>query len=677
MVLPFVFSVSLVAAAVAYFMSPNDQDRAVCELPTPRSTLPLIKNTLDLTIKQRVRIYDWILEQCREHGGQPWRVRVLGRPPAVVISSPEGMEDILKTQFEVFVKGSAVATISHDLLGDGIFTVDGSKWKYQRKIASHFFSMNMIRDAMEHVVRDHNKLLISKLKEAAENRETLDIKRVFDFFTMDIFTKIGFGVELHGLETGGNCEFIEAFERASRRIMARFQQPMCVWKLARWLNIGAEKQMADDMSLINGVVYDVIRRNLEKKNASNDSKDLISLFLEKVNAEYSEVDHTVVTPTMLRDMSMVFTFAGRDSTSLTMTWFIIEMNRHPEALAKVQRELTQKLPRLQVGSETPNMEDIDMLVYLEAAICECIRLNPVAPAMQRIAAQDTTLYNGTFIKAGTRIILPHYAMGHLETVWGPDAEEYKPERWIDPDTGKLLHISPYKFTAFLAGPRMCLGMRFALAEMKITLATILSKFDIHTVKNPLDFTDEGEMKLEAMTTWVSPASVAVSCVALVVVYFATPSARDRALKHLPTPEGDYPILRHTIEIVKAQKSGEFHDWVLYYCRKYQGKPWSLRMVGRNPSVMICCPEAFEDVLKTQFDAFDKSPFISEAMYDVLGQGIFVISGPLWQHQRKTASHLFTAQMMHYAMEVVVPEMGEELVKRLNMMREVSEKLPQG
>ncbi|POM67891.1 Cytochrome p450, partial [Phytophthora palmivora] len=624
MVLPFVFSVSLVAAAVAYFMSPNDQDRAVCELPTPR----------------------------------------------IVISSPEGMEDILKMQFEVFVKGSAVATISHDLLGDGIFTVDGSKWKHQRKIASHFFSMNMIRDAMEHVVRDHSKLLLSKLKEAAENRETLDIKRVFDFFTMDIFTKIGFGVELHGLETGGNCEFMEAFERASRRIMARFQQPMCVWKLARWLNIGAEKQMADDMSLINGVVYDVIRRNLEKKNASNDSKDLISLFLEKANVEHSEVDHTVVTPTMLRDMSMVFIFAGRDSTSLTMTWFIIEMNRHPDVLAKVQRELAQKLPRLQVGSETPNMEDIDMLVYLEAAIRECIRLNPAAPAMQRIAAQDTTLYNGTFIKAGTRIILPHYAMGHLETVWGPDAEEYKPERWIDPDTGKLLHISPYKFTAFLAGPRMCIGMRFALALMKITLATILSKFDIHTVKNPLDFTDEGEMKLEAMTTWVSPASIAVSCVALMVVYFATPSARDRAVKHLPTPEGDYPILRHTIEIVKAQKSGEFHDWILYYCRKYQGKPWSLRMVGRNPSVMICCPEAFEDVLKTQFDAFDKSPFISEAMYDVLGQGIFVISGPLWQHQRKTASHLFTAQMMQYAMEVVVPEMGEELVKRL---KEICEK----
>ncbi|ETM44043.1 hypothetical protein L914_10688 [Phytophthora nicotianae] len=496
MVLPFAIAASFIAAAVAYFTSPNDQDRAVCELPTPRSTLPLVKNTLDLVFIQRARIYDWILEQCREHRGQPWRVRVLGRPPAVILSSPEAMEDVLKTQFDVFIKGPTISDISHGLLGDGIFVVDGIKWKHQRKTASNFFSMNMIRDAMENVVRDHSKLLTSTLNEAVENGETLNIKRVLDLFTMDIFTKIGFGVELHGLETGGNSGFMEAFERASSRIMARFQQPMCMWKLARWLNVGAERQMAKDVKLINDVVYDVIHRNLEEKasrkrsgeNSNSYRKDLISLFLEKASVNYSDDDQTEITPTMLRDMSMVFIFAGRDSTSLTMTWFIIEMNRLPEVLAKVRRELADKLPKLGRDGDTPSLDDIDDLVYLEASIREAIRLNPVAPVMQRIAAQDTTLYNGTFIKAGTRIILPHYAMGRLETVWGSDAEEFKPERWIDQDTGKLIHVSPYKFTAFLAGPRMCLGMRFALAEMKIILATIFSKFDIQTVNNPLDFT---------------------------------------------------------------------------------------------------------------------------------------------------------------------------------------------
>lgn len=472
MVLLLVIAVSLVAAAVMYVTSPTDQDRAVSDLPTPRSTLPLLKNTLDLVVRQRSRIYDWILEQCREHRGEPWRVRVLGRPPAVVLSSPEAMEDILKTQFHVFVKGSAIATISHDLLGDGIFVVDGSKWRHQRKAASHFFSMNRIRDAMEHVVRAHSALLTAKLQDAADSGETMNIKRILDLFTMDIFTKIGFGVELHELETGGNCDFMEAFERASKRIMTRFQQPLKLWKLMRWLNVGEERQMAEDMKLINGVVYNVIHRNLKESRETSDRKDLISLFLDKANVEYSEDDQVDMTPTMLRDMSMVFLFAGRDSTALTMTWFIIEMNRHPEVLDKLRQELSNKLPKFGRDAETPSVEEIDDLIYLEAAIRECIRLHPVAPVMQRVAVQDTTLYNGTFIKAGTRVILPHYAMGRLETVWGSDAEQLKPERWIDPDSGHLIHVSPYKLTAFLAGPRMCLGMRFALTMMKITLASI-------------------------------------------------------------------------------------------------------------------------------------------------------------------------------------------------------------
>ncbi|OWZ08054.1 Cytochrome P450 [Phytophthora megakarya] len=216
---------------------------------------------------------------------------------------------------------------------------------------------------------------------------------------------------------------------------------------------------------------------------------------------------------------------------------------------------------------------------------------------------------------------------------------------------------------------MCLGMRFAIAELKMTLATILSKLDIQTTKDPHTFTYipsvtlqvigdyRNEMKLEALTMWLSPASIAVSCVAVTIVYLVTPSAHDRAAKGLPTPDGDYPNLRQTIESVK------FLDWILNYCRKYDGKPWYIRMLGRNPSI-VCCPEAFENVQKTQlFDSFDKSPVVSKAMHDALGQGIFVISGP--HHQRKTASHLFTAQMMQYAMEVVVPEKGETLMKRLN------------
>ena len=134
------------------------------------------------------------------------------------------------------------------------------------------------------------------------------------------------------------------------------------------------------------------------------------------------------------------------------------------------------------------MEEIQQLVYLEATIRETLRLFPVVAITGRSATRDVWLYEGTFIKAGTRVILPHYAMGRMPTVWGPDANEFRPERWLDPSTSKIKVVSPFKFSAFLGGPRNCLGMTFALMEVKITLAKLLSQFDLKTVNNPFDFT---------------------------------------------------------------------------------------------------------------------------------------------------------------------------------------------
>lgn len=504
--IPVAIGSSCVAVFVCYLATPNEQDRAVLHLPTPRSSLPLLHNTLDLMVKQRTRIYDWLFEQCREHQGGPWRVRVLGRPPAIVVSCPEAFKDVLKTQFDLFVKGPMITAIVSDVLGHGIFGVDGELWSHQRKTSSHLFTAHMIRDAMQDVVRDHSMVLGIKLRGAAANGDTVNVKRLLDFFTMDVFVKIGFGVDLGGLESDGESEFMDAFERASRRVVQRFQQPMVVWKLLRWLNVGAERQHAKDMELLNEFVYTVIARSVQEKTKAtadvsscpvHSKKNLISLFLDKAGVVYSDGHQAPMDPRLIRDMTLNFLFAGRDTTSLSMSWFIIMMNRHPAVLQRIRREIAEKLPDLMRDEVfAPTMGDVEHLVYLEAAIRESMRLNPVVAATTRIATQDTTLFDGTFIRAGTRIILPHYAMARMQSVWGDDAEFYNPDRWIDPSTGKLIQVSPYKFSVFLAGPRMCLGMKFALIEMKIALSMLLSKFELKTVRDPATISYRPSMTMQ-------------------------------------------------------------------------------------------------------------------------------------------------------------------------------------
>ncbi|KAE9047891.1 hypothetical protein PR003_g13680 [Phytophthora rubi] len=148
---------------------------------------------------------------------------------------------------------------------------------------------------------------------------------------------------------------------------------------------------------------------------------------------------------------MNFLLAGSETTSFSLSWVIVNLNRYPDVLAKLRAEFREKLPGLMTG-------EID------------------APT------------DGTFVPLGCGVMVPLYAAARMKDVWGEDADEYKPERWIDPETGKLKHVSSFKFVSFIAGPRQCIGMRFALLQMRIAIAVLFSRFDLKTVEDPFEIT---------------------------------------------------------------------------------------------------------------------------------------------------------------------------------------------
>ncbi|GAB9476705.1 Cytochrome p450 [Globisporangium polare] len=493
-----VLTLSCAVALFGYLLIPSAAERAVRHLARPKTTLPVVHNTFDIVFRYPGRIYDFLLDETRKLGGGMWVVQAMGRPVTIVLTSPEAFEHVLKTKFDDFGKGEINYTTLFDVLGNGIFAVDGVRWLHQRKTASHLFSLQMMRDTMELAVKQYTELLLNRLTKISKETQVINIKRLLDLFTMDVFTKIGFGVDLQGLESNENPEILDAFERASKHLLSRFQAPMWTWQLRKWLNVGKEKQMSKDVKVINDFIFDVIARSMdEKKKKRSESqdgeetggKDLISLFLDKEATEYANGERAGTDSALIRDMTVSFIAAGRDTTSQSMAWLLLMLNRYPAVLERIRAELKEKVPGLIDGSVVvPTMEDVAQLTYLEAAIRESIRLNPVVAMNARTALKDTTLHDGTWIKAGTRVAMPHYAMARLTSVWGEDAEMYNPDRWLDSDTGKLIQMSPFKFTAFLGGPRQCLGMKFAFMEMKIAMAAVLSKFDIVTVKDPFAFT---------------------------------------------------------------------------------------------------------------------------------------------------------------------------------------------
>jgi cytochrome P450 len=494
----------------------HGDDESAKPVHRPDSTLPLLENTLDLFRAARDGdIHEQTVEVCRQFNGEPVLFRSIGLPDQLVVSSPEAFEEVLKTQFSNFPKGSFMCENLRDLLGNGIFAADGEHWVHQRKTASNLFTMRALRDSMTATIQRHAVVLYKILQRASDSQETFDLFKLLNRFTIEAFAEIGFGVHMGCLDSDEEHPFQKAFDQAQRALFLRFVRPGWFWKTQKWLGLGAEGQLKRDIEVINATVLEIVEKALSARRSSIDSEreasdtaanNIVSLFLGSVgSSETQQVD-----PAFLRDIVVNFLIAGRDTTAQTLSWFFLELSQNPHVETAIRSEIAKKFAEVGdegFGAATAMMQDTSRLVYLEAALRETLRLHPPVPMVPKFVVEDTTLADGTFVKGNSVIVLATYAMARMEQVWGSDAEEFEPERWIDTATGKLLTVSAFKFASFNAGPRLCLGMNLAMLEMKLVVVGVLSRFHLE-VMHPQDVTVDVSLTLPvkgAMTVKVSPA----------------------------------------------------------------------------------------------------------------------------------------------------------------------------
>ncbi|KAG1698083.1 hypothetical protein DVH05_015566 [Phytophthora capsici] len=472
-----VFAILLVWWKLLSYKSPHVNGR---QLFRPGSTLPILGNTLDVLWLQRNRLHDWMTEQSLENGGKPWLLSGIGQRSKIVVTAPAAYEDVFKTQFDVFVRGSGETV--QEILGEGIFNVDGDKWKHQRRVISHLFSMHMVKDCMNAVVREKSVKLRDVLAKCAERRDPVSIKSLLNKFTADVFTSIGFGVELNGLDEPVDVDTSQPLDTALGVVQIRLQSPVWLWKLRRFLNVGSERVLRESMLKVHNTIEQIMTKSLEDKEKTSKStsphKDLMTLMLQ--SGDFTDARE-------IRDVAVSFYAAGKDTTAFSLSWFIVLMNRYPHVLCRIREELRCVAPGLFTGElETPSLELLQEMTYLEAALKESLRLYSLT--VYRLANRDTTLYDGTFVPKDVRVVFSMYASARQPTVWGPDADQYKPERWIDEKTGKIKNISNLQFVMFSAGPRQCIGMRLAMMEMMTVLSVVFSRFDLVTVVDPFEIT---------------------------------------------------------------------------------------------------------------------------------------------------------------------------------------------
>ncbi|XP_020208764.1 cytochrome P450 704C1 [Cajanus cajan] len=390
----------------------------------------------------------------------------------VYTANPANIQHILATNFPNYGKGWYHYSVMSDFLGDSIFTVDGEKWRHHRKTSSYQFSTKMLRDFSSSAFKSNAVKLAGVVSDAAISNNVIEMQDLFMKSTLDSVCKVILGVELDtmcGTYKEGT-EFSNAFDEVSAAIMYRYFN--FLWKIMRFLNIGSEAVLRNGLRVIDEFVYNLIRKKIEEIQKLQDNStvmkgDILSRFIE-----LKETD-----PKYLRDISLSFILAGKDTTAITLSWFLYQLCKHPRVQEKIAQEI-REATNVAAGSTIDELaasvteENMEKMQYLHAALNETLRLHPAVPVEGKFCFADDTWPDGFSVRKGDLISFQPYVMGRMKFLWGDDAEKFRPERWLD-ENGILKKESPYKFTAFQGGPRICLGKEFAYRQMKIYSTVLL------------------------------------------------------------------------------------------------------------------------------------------------------------------------------------------------------------
>ncbi|XP_058076082.1 cytochrome P450 86A8-like [Magnolia sinica] len=448
------------------------------------------------------RMHDWIAENLRTCGGTyqtciwaiPFRAHKQGL--VTVTCDPRNLEHILKTRFDNYPKGPTWQSVFHDLLGEGIFNSDGDTWLFQRKTAALEFTTRTLRQAMSRWVSRAIKLRFCPILKAAQlESKPVDLQDLLLRLTFDNICGLAFGKDPETLSAGlPENGFAMAFDRATEATLQRFILPEIVWKLKKWLGLGMEVDLGRSLRNIDDYLSRVIEaRKVElmtMQQGGTAHDDLLSRFMRKKES-YSD--------SFLQHVSLNFILAGRDTSSVALSWFFWLVSLHPTVEAKIVHEICTVLIKTRGADsakwldEPLGFEEVDCLVYLKAALSETLRLYPSVPEDSKHVVSDDMLPNGTFVPAGSAITYSIYSAGRMKAIWGEDCMEFKPERWLSADGLRFELHDSYKFVAFNGGPRICLGKDLAYLQMKSIAAAVFLRHQLtlapgHRVEQKMSLT---------------------------------------------------------------------------------------------------------------------------------------------------------------------------------------------
>ncbi|KZT30241.1 cytochrome P450 monooxygenase CYP63 [Neolentinus lepideus HHB14362 ss-1] len=413
----------------------------------------------------------------------------------IITMDEEHSKFVIATGFHHFWRGKLQKERMERFLGNGIFNRDDEMWKMHRSMARPFFARDRISDF--ELYEKHAQRLLSIVSSTASSNLACDVQDLYSRFTMDSASEFLFGENFDTL-SGSRPEpgkatlgakgsaldddfgtFAQAFEECQQVITTRARLGY-TWPLHElW-----EDKTLKPVQRVRKWLDPIVQRVLDDK-ARMRKAGILSPVGEKNFLQH--LADSTDDPSLIRDQLLSMLLAARDTSACLLTFVTYFMAMHPEVTRRLRAEVLHHCGPTGI----PTYENIRNLRYMRAVIHETLRLFPPVPLNIResratacaLPPSDGT-YSGTllpsqplYMPAKTNIVYLPLLTHRNPALWGPDADNFDPERWLDPERLNRYTSNPMMYTPFSAGPRVCVGQNYALNEASYLLVRLLQQVD--------------------------------------------------------------------------------------------------------------------------------------------------------------------------------------------------------
>ncbi|XP_063995643.1 uncharacterized protein LOC135172998 [Diachasmimorpha longicaudata] len=590
--------------------------------------------------------------------------------PVIMIRDPELIKNITIKSFDHFVDHRSFTESDQEpLFSKNLFALRGAKWREVRTLLTPAFTSSKMK-AMFKLMSSCGENFANYLAENAAKESTINSKDAFTKYTSDVIATCAFGVAVDSMRNPNNDFYILGKKATNFEGVDKFFKFFVIRvssTLAKYLGV----RITD--SKVEAFFNELVRNTIETRDREGITRpDMIQLMMETRNNKPG------TGPTLtIQDMvcqAFIFFFGGFDSTSSGMCFVAHLIATHPDVQKKLQEEVDNVCEQCE---ESVTYDAINNMKFLDAVINESLRLYPVQPAMDRLCTKSFELppalpgKEPVKLEPGDILFLPYYAL-HRDPNYFPNPNDFRPERFIE-DPKMTLHSPAY--LPFGAGPRMCIGNRFALLEIKVLIFHLIAKCTLKPGKNmilPLELTKTNLamsakggfwLELEPRHKYLSNIeflrntikmdnwTVVWSILLIIVSIYYWLSRRSYFDKHGVIHEKSLPFVGNSLPILLRKKS--FAE----YIQDIYNLSSEAKYVGfyefNDRVILIRDPELIRTVAIRNFDHFMNHRYVSVSDLDRLfSQNLFTLRGQEWREMRNLLTPAFSSSKLKIMLKMM-------------------------